>query len=681
MAPADQTPDFDSMTPEEIMAWMETLAKRQGAKLEELTTSADTEIAEIDPNTAVIDEPGYVPYGEERPDPSTRNIASLRSPGAEPSVPTRREPVVPRFEPEPPLPSFDAEDDYGAETRVAASAGKAQPDPLAWLENLAAEQADALFNIDLSALTEELEHPEVEAEEAPINPVAWLDNLMISADEPVSSTETLRPNPAWSGEAEPVSDPLATGVDPMAWLETLARRQGAKDEELTTSAALNIPVPQNPVIDEPGYKPFSFDDPLAARHAPEPPDPLDLANPADWLEWIADSQGFEEESFAGVPVQADDEPMDVNDIERAISEGTVSPEQMQQYLEHQTDLYVRDMSEPQDTFDPNAPPVPADIPDWLLEQVGAPPSSEAAPSESSKPPIETVFGQAVGDTDIPDWLRDDVSSQGDFDFDSIFIDTTEEDEESADLAPWLKAEAEAVVAPSWLDEEPAAEEIGSFAIEIDPSDPWVEAFDLEQGEGSLDVNTVPDWYANNLTDPQRIAAVEDLTGEDSVPLTDAMLPAETELQAGEPEAVPDWMHEPEAEAPAPVAADVSDWMREDTVQEEAEESYAWLVEDAHDEPPVEETIVEPARPAPAASGDLESARTRSREGDVAAALVEYEALIRVNADLDFVVSDLQSLSRAHRDNPAVYRVLGDGLMRQGKLQAALDIYREALNQL
>ena len=58
---ADNMPDFDKMSPEEIMAWMETLAKRQGAS-EGFTTAADSLIAEIDENTAVIDGPGYIPY-------------------------------------------------------------------------------------------------------------------------------------------------------------------------------------------------------------------------------------------------------------------------------------------------------------------------------------------------------------------------------------------------------------------------------------------------------------------------------------------------------------------------------------------------------------------------------------------------------------------------------------------
>jgi predicted negative regulator of RcsB-dependent stress response len=38
-------------------------------------------------------------------------------------------------------------------------------------------------------------------------------------------------------------------------------------------------------------------------------------------------------------------------------------------------------------------------------------------------------------------------------------------------------------------------------------------------------------------------------------------------------------------------------------------------------------------------------------------------------------------SENQKKNPAVYRVLGDGLMRQGKLQTALETYRKALKML
>ena len=64
MSSDPNTPDFDSMSPEEMMAWMESLAKRQGAE-EGFTTSADVEIAEVDPDT--VDESilnqKYIPDG------------------------------------------------------------------------------------------------------------------------------------------------------------------------------------------------------------------------------------------------------------------------------------------------------------------------------------------------------------------------------------------------------------------------------------------------------------------------------------------------------------------------------------------------------------------------------------------------------------------------------------------
>ncbi|MBZ0277009.1 MAG: hypothetical protein K8I60_12740, partial [Anaerolineae bacterium] len=97
----------------------------------------------------------------------------------------------------------------------------------------------------------------------------------------------------------------------------------------------------------------------------------------------------------------------------------------------------------------------------------------------------------------------------------------------------------------------------------------------------------------------------------------------------------------------------------------------------------------PASPAPVpaqsanidVAATLGSARQKITGNDLDGGLGEYERLIRANAELPTVVGDLSRLVTQYKDNPAVYRVLGDGLMRQGQLQAALDIYRKALNQL
>jgi len=97
------------------------------------------------------------------------------------------------------------------------------------------------------------------------------------------------------------------------------------------------------------------------------------------------------------------------------------------------------------------------------------------------------------------------------------------------------------------------------------------------------------------------------------------------------------------------------------------------------------TYVSPAPVPVTAAVDVEAtlqnARAKYCSGDLSGSLIEYESIIRANTALDAVVTDMTRMVDQHKDNPAVYRVLGDGLMRQGKLQAALDTYRKALNQL
>src|SRR5579859_5683866 len=149
------------------LAWLESLAKRQGANPDELTTSANLDVP-MPPEDTVIDEPGYTPgYDVRKPETAT----------APPLAPVVQPPV-------------------------------SQPSP-----------------------------PPVPE---PVQP-------------PVAAQPTIQePEPAPVADA---SDPFG-GLDPMAWLESLAKRQGANPEELTTAADLDVPLPPaDTVIDEPGYTP------------------------------------------------------------------------------------------------------------------------------------------------------------------------------------------------------------------------------------------------------------------------------------------------------------------------------------------------------------------------------------------------------------------------------------------
>jgi predicted negative regulator of RcsB-dependent stress response len=80
------------------------------------------------------------------------------------------------------------------------------------------------------------------------------------------------------------------------------------------------------------------------------------------------------------------------------------------------------------------------------------------------------------------------------------------------------------------------------------------------------------------------------------------------------------------------------------------------------------------------SGSLIEARNRYQGGDVGGSVAIYEMLVRASQSLADVANDLATMARDKKD-PVVYRVLGDSLMRQGRLQEALNTYRDALNLL
>ncbi|MGV2435790.1 MAG UNVERIFIED_CONTAM: hypothetical protein LVT10_13710 [Anaerolineae bacterium] len=78
---------------------------------------------------------------------------------------------------------------------------------------------------------------------------------------------------------------------------------------------------------------------------------------------------------------------------------------------------------------------------------------------------------------------------------------------------------------------------------------------------------------------------------------------------------------------------------------------------------------------------LQQAQQYQEQGEVASALLTYETVIRSNQALDEVVNAVQAIIASNESNITALRVLGDALMRQGKLQDALDTYRRALNLL
>lgn len=636
MGPTDNTPDFDQMTPEEIMAWMESLAKRQGAS-EGFTTAADVEVPEIDPDSVVIDEPGYIPYGQEESVAKKPAAVSPPPVAAPPPIPIS----IPQPEPEPVQFSLPmTEPEPSLENTMGENA-------LAWLESLAADQNSSDFMLDLSSL-----EPEPQTVRTEIDPVAWLKSMEA---EPELHQET----------AAAVPESSTASTDAMDWLDTLARR------------------PETPLEETPsvfGVEPA----PLSAEK-----EPLQLENPAAWLDSLAVAGGFEDESVRAVLEERSVPAVDVSieAIELAIREGRVTPEQIKYYQEYQMERasHVPDMEG--EELDLEAPAEPISLPDWLAEmKAEADKTDEMAAVD--RPPLESLFDAPVPvAAEVPDWLHDeDSDTEG---IQAIFA-------------------------------EPAASE-----IEVDYDDPWVEAFDEEYARGRADLAEVPDWYLRNISDPERQAIVEGVPAPrdavepevqpepalaaptqaviisavaEAASLVDAALPTETNLPAGERQAVPSWMTVTSTQAAAvvsapqeltPAAPSMPDWLRE-TDEQPAAAVTDWLTPEAEEPatviipaapPPVDASPPAPPPPTPATAGTLEEARTRFRTGDLDGSIVIYDALVRASQALADVADDLHQMARSQPKNPVIHRVLGDSLMRQGRLQEALNTYREALNWL
>lgn len=697
------------------LKWLESLAARQGANPEEFVTSADLDVPEVS-GDAVIDEPGYQdydPYGSSDK-PATPKHARPAPAAAEPARPVAQ----------------------------AAPAGGEELNPLAWLESLARRQganpeefvtqADLeVEEVDPDTVIDEPGYTPYDGSDRPARPAAAAASAASAAAEPaeemlspeeaaallgLETVDMMPPLPAV--EEEPVEAPVAAvaastvddddeEVDPLAWLESLARRQGARSEELITGGTLDVPeAAADALSDAPGYEDYSPFGTLAERaEEDEAPEPVQAPAAAGddtlaWLEGLADEQGAAPR--AGDPLAG----MTDEEIELRAAAGELTAAQMEAWLRRQAaSLAEVHFEDDADLLDELAPPVPAEMPDWL---------QEAAPVDAAGLPLPEVEEFAPEDALEP-----------------------------AELPAWLQESAEEAPGP-----------VAALAAEeppVDYEDSWAQALDSEYlTTQQLAPDEEPEWYQAALQDPAREAELEaelaaaELEPEDFAPEEEPLPePEAAELPAWLRDAVPDeavedipdwlteevpgselsaaeldeWLDDSELELEA---AEIPDWLSE-AAEAEPAELPGWLMEAAPDEMLAEVEEPAPAAPAPApapapepvrAAGPkrflapevpaepayerfrralaenpadhaerLSLARKLVEDRRVAASLAQYEVLVMAEAELDTLETDLAQVVRQQPALPRARRVLGDVLMRKGQLKEALEAYRAALEQL
>ena len=210
--------------------------------------------------------------------------------------------------------------------------------------------------------------------------------------------------------------------------------------------------------------------------------------------------------------------------------------------------------------------------------------------------------------------------------------------------------------PAWMNVETAG------TVSISDMPPMEVADDIFEED-------IPDWLQGAIEDDEPVALTESAETED----------------------LPDWLRDTDV-----TIDEVPDWLLDTGDLDGSAVDDVFIAEEAPpvEMPPVTVTPSPPptilattplpqVNPAVDVSLTLNDARQNVNSGNMDEALRNYEAIVRANAQLDDVTSDLQKLAKddAHKQNAGVYRVLGDALMRKGDLQEALDTYRRALNML
>jgi len=813
MVPApDEFPDFDSMTPEEQMAWLESLARRQGANADEFVTAADQDIPI--PENVEIDEPGYVPYSireglrvEREPEPPAEpgdtepfgpeDEEQLEEAHAAPraDLPDPHESIAADAEetPDEEFPPVVEDVEFQADAFVTAAEminpddpsetgiadleeaasdetldDEALADPMTWLDSLTpqatAGEADFLAELERAAAAEDftldwdedegqpgveqgvplydaagavdfdqleelglegfqerdfgeearaaadLNTPSVDtgmddaadswleahaergtpeqAEEAEAPRAvdeAALREAAAAADEADLGEPESEPEPETVAEAEWSEDDVLGGADPIAWLETLARRQGADLEELTTEADLDIPeLPEDTVVDEPGYteySPFGILPPRREESLPLSEEPraeqdesaAELESLSESLGWLADMTKEPEaelttwlaveDTFADRELSAEDEaipapeqpaePADAlagmtdEEIELALRRGELTAEQELAWLQRTARERAAQLSEVAGELGEESgadldvePAEPGEIPPWLAamreEAVG-----DDADTEDLASLFDTEIAEAEAAAEIEPLLADDAS-------------ITE-----AELAAFLEDE-DAIGETDALTESLVADLISDAAAEP-----------VEPGLAEAEPIDMPDWLVEQ--DEEFAAADAELPGWLAEPLEEPAVPVEE---------VPDWLSElgePEA-AQAPAAEEFAPGAAAESLPEP--EFFAPQREAVIPEGELFVTYRQRLEEDPSDHATrLALARTLRGHGEVAPSLDHYETLIENAQLLEDVANDLSTLVQEQPFQPRARRLLGDTLMRQGRLQDALEAYRKALEQL
>lgn len=452
-----------------------------------------------------------------------------------------------------------------------------------------------------------------------------------------------------------------------------------------------------------------------------------------------------DEAEEGVPAWLREEPARDPLPDAAVPPVSREPERSFDWLRDEDEEPEEEVAPARAASAPAAEPLPAEAVeafDWLDEQVSSQGvraddalaealTPDFPPVEHPAPPDLDAVAEPVSADSLPDWLRG-VEVRAEADEEDLTADVLDEeleqlvrvdaeDDELAWLESTLEAESDSVsadeLAELFAEAAKAGVEFGEEAEEPEPAAPLpqprapselpapegADALSLPEGERETrkpirltgpTVEGEPIALGASAGAEAEVDFSDELLEEDELPawlkdMEAQLLPAEATAE-GEEEELPDWLKEPEPRE-APVETEPA---AEAPVQKDVPQVPWPEAELAGEAPPAEEVarveepaaeVVEP-EPAPVAAEDdherLRLARERLDAKDVGGALPYYETLVARGQMLEQTVADLSYVLQTEaRTEPRIRRVRGDALRAQGKLQEALDAYRQALDDL
>jgi tetratricopeptide (TPR) repeat protein len=453
-------------------------------------------------------------------------------------------------------------------------------------------------------------------------------------------------------------------ADDLSWLDRIASGEGKAIEESPTMRWEDSDAEPD-VTPEPGVS--------AADQAAEVPQDADEA--MAWLEQLATRQGAPPEELTMPDAQPTAEISEVDEAAEAVN-FTFIPEDPDEAVAWLEQLAAQQgapdeelttiQEEAYDLVEETAPTVDDELDSAMeeLADVAMPEDSdealawlgELADIDGADAEIELLESEAavVEEAATPAVEHDVVAARAEAEILFAQQQTAEVAEEphSQDLEVSQSEELEVEV----FDFDRAAETSFEVTDEIDVTD-GVPSEDVEERVGSV---------ISGETGGDEVAAKadEDLDWLDSLDEEDAVSWLESESIASEVDAMED-------EGDGGAIADEVDAKIE--VSASAVEASGMAAE-AGEETPLD------AAEAPNVER-LERARSAVEDGDWTAVADEYEALLESGEGLPYLISDLETSVEAHEQQLILKRLLGDAYVRNGQLEQAVDIYRQALDQL